>query len=472
MRENFRTDYAAKPLVPTGGLLNKLGRLGNAVSQGIDGSGQGVDGHIKSSVDPPPFQVGIARIIDAEDTCEIDQDEGGYEAPCRIHGRYRAQFRWYDFSDNKWKGGEEQSLGQDADSEFIYRLDAGAYHSGTNDYGTIPEYLAGDVVTAYFDPKRRWLVPVSVPPDQDITAEYSGGTTVPRIPGYNCETGELILQVMRSADAWGYVSNSSIFWKVPCRGTEASQTFAGYSTFPARPGDRIRFRIGGPYIDDDLQVTMTARFQAVARRKPNNIRADIIDVGVGGSSPLTPSGVSYNDFQTVPLLSVISTTSGLFKDSLGFTRRPNGEIQVESAQNLPEEDWVCCVIFKFTITVLDNSSSSSSHSSSSLSSSSSSSSQSSSSSTSSINSSSSSTSSVNSSSSSSSSSSNSGMSSSSSSFSRSESSSSSYDCFTVVGCFQFNAVTCTMTVRYDEICFPKAAGIVINRGVRGPTQCS
>ncbi len=172
-RAFFKTDYPRRPMVPTGNLLNKLGAAGNTL-QGMDSGANAHYGSVDSNAFDPALILGLAKIVDARDTCPEDIDDGptAVTAPCRSIFLYKAKFRFYDFGSLVWAGGEANDTEQNE-----YFLDASVHGAGQF-------YAKGEVVPAWADPMRGWLVPVQPKerligkPVADITKGTSGDVTI------------------------------------------------------------------------------------------------------------------------------------------------------------------------------------------------------------------------------------------------------------------------------------------------------
>ncbi len=106
----LREDFNDTPMLPTGGLLNQMGRGVNVVQPaGLSSFNQGIFGKHPGN---PPTIIGQAVITDAEETCLAGLD-GETDAPCPREFKYKAVFRYWDGS--QW---------QNSDTEL--RIDAGA----------------------------------------------------------------------------------------------------------------------------------------------------------------------------------------------------------------------------------------------------------------------------------------------------------------------------------------------------------
>jgi hypothetical protein len=151
-RQHFRTDYPAAPLMVHGSLLNRYGGALNGLLPPLLSSYSNYSGLSNGSAGRPPFVFGVATITDADNTCQSIPEESETGPPCKQEHKYKCKFRYWNGDDQTW---------QDLDTEL--RLDAGAYFVRDAGQGILGLF-EGEVLPAFYDPVREWVVPLISPP--------------------------------------------------------------------------------------------------------------------------------------------------------------------------------------------------------------------------------------------------------------------------------------------------------------------
>ena len=445
-REEFKTDNPGgdKPILPSGGLLNKYGNVLNGLKGAIAVSGAITSGFGGNMSAPDyPLIIGIVRITGVGNTCPYDPDEGESNQPCKAENKYPCVFRYWDQNTMRW-----------ADLETELRVEAGAYwYAGESPgYGSIPTYLASDVTPAIYDTQRKWCIPLQSPPEQMCVGFVQGSSLseVPKTSGAPYyQTVTISLEHYRNF--WQEISPalhlSGLDDNPENKSAGGVQAISGSmpTMVPLRDNDLLRLTCGTTTDSGDFTVVRAGIRITLAGRIHN-----------GAAECIPEARAARAGFLPITNLGTFGSSTLRFKDALEF-QNLGSMIKIRSYG--PEEEWAAKIEFFATIV---RSPESSSVSQSSSSSSSSSSSKSSSSSTSSVSSSSSSSSSSSHSLSTSSSSGTSVSSSSSLSSSSSSSSgdvSSGYICITIPGCVSFNETTCDLTVMYGILCWPSDLGL-------------
>ena len=236
-KTQFTENNPDVPHLISGGLLNRFGVESNANLNsrgGTGGHGTRVGG-IHMGIVPPEFVIGQAVIIDDDDTCPnpnpsvaipnqsvgetpIDS-ETGRGAPCGFNDTYLCRFRWYNHVTETWETyGETLRLdaggyfeGATVNDELIVD-DAASHHAEAEDgdflteasrspvdgpgFGPIPIYHVGEVVTAYWDSQRGYVVPVHSPPADIPRAVFvSDRVVIDRVGATNGEAVEAFLEI-------------------------------------------------------------------------------------------------------------------------------------------------------------------------------------------------------------------------------------------------------------------------------------
>lgn len=188
-RETFRSNNVeGRAYYQSGALLNRQARAHEAANLGVPYNTHQIDGTFRAATPPPGFVAGIAVITDAANTCADDPaPDSGIDAPCATVNKYLARFRWFDHSTQVWAEYDEElrldasgyweGLHLDAGAEepvigATYPTDASRSPSKGVGFGAIPVFDAGDVVPAYYDPARGWLIPIMSPPADVPLGEY------------------------------------------------------------------------------------------------------------------------------------------------------------------------------------------------------------------------------------------------------------------------------------------------------------
>jgi uncharacterized membrane protein YgcG len=427
-RETFRTNYPQEAVAPHGEWLNRVGRALNG--------GNILESYSNNGTPAPPVFLGIARIIDASNTCATNTN-GEYQAPCAQEDRYLCKFRFWDSDLQKW---------DERDTEM--RLDAGAFwyfRNLSDTYGAIPAYVVGDMVPALYDPQRGWCIPLESSPQPlgSVTIRGQLGVEVPKVASAPYQESVIVaVEVFRNG-AW----RSCLPELTLCGGDMQAATGNSGSmplTLHLKHNDFIR-----------MTCCTASGTTAVYRIFEHGIRLTHAGRTYNGSATVfTPTHTPYGGARVMGGLQVNASSPLRYKDALTFESYGDF-IRVKSYG--PDDHWLVHVEFWAEIMQRPESSSSAS-----------------SASTTSTSSSSSSSSTSSSSSQSGTSSSSSGTSSSTSTSSGDTSSSSSgYETYKVVECVHFfeDPDCCQIYVQYAEFNFPKALGVRVNHDVSVPEDC-
>jgi hypothetical protein len=465
--ENLKTNYQSKPYLIGGDTLNRQNSAINALSKGHvsqPGASTLTAGGIHANLPPVPFLQGIAVISDASNACPVDPITGEFKAPCATVNKYLCRFRYYNTDSGTWEEIDED-LPLDAAGWYErFNTNAGPASSGPG-YGAIPTYVVGDTINAYLDTQRNWLIPISMPPADQPTGEFYNNEQdeVEENPDVDEMVLEAYVEVRRPGVDGDWKPVIGVSFPLHSSGTTYYNSRSCFVNLACTDSTLVRVRTTrGPAQESDTKVYTyfsLIRFTGLGRRP-----------SLAVSQPATFD--AYSGGELINPWVGSASTIGRFKDSPTFTvvNDPNYNFSLSFLD--PLDQWMISIELFLDIKVVgsDNSSSSTSPSISlpSASSSSSSSSTFSSSSSSSTTLSSLSSSSSQSLSTSSQSVSTSSTSSMSSSQSVSESSSSASDCVQFVECFEFDPVTCQMTVTYGEFCFPRGSGITVFHNIEPP----
>lgn len=188
-RETFRSNNVeGRAYYQSGALLNRQARAHEASNLGVPYNTHQIDGTFRAATPPPAYVQGLAVIVNAANTCAEDPaPESGIDAPCATVNKYLARFRWFDHSTQVWNEYDEElrldasgyweGLHLDAGDESAiigkrYPTDASRNPSKGVGFGAIPVFAEGDVVPAYWDAARGWLVPIVSPPADVPLGEY------------------------------------------------------------------------------------------------------------------------------------------------------------------------------------------------------------------------------------------------------------------------------------------------------------
>lgn len=338
--DEFKTTYTpGSSLRISGSLLNREHRTLNAAT----GERQGThiasrsQGTLAGETQYPPTIIGVAKIVNATNTCAVSSDPGGgTKAPCPREGLYLARFRYYDSVTGQWEEYEEDLP---LDTSPYYASDpTNATKSPVSEYpevraAHIPGYVVGDVTPAYWDELRHMLVPIQSPYQDQVQAEFITKTTqsVPQAgqssQGNYDSFASVYLEMKRPTDVT-WIPLSALSWRVPY--LDSLRTYhdsrSGFAFFSAPHGTYLRLRMIASSADVALATNWSqVRFFGAGRK---NSQADFVPYTIG-----TVGGGSL-----ISGWALRADTSGRFGDSPFFKSLQGNIFQVQFDD--PLDEWV------------------------------------------------------------------------------------------------------------------------------------
>ena len=256
MTKPFRTDYKAGEQYLLGGsLLNAAAARYNEQRQRhVIDSRKYADVNAGVAIYDAPAIVNVMTIQRDDEYCDKD-DLGNTVPPCPSEGLYLGYVKYWDKDSSRWRQYEE-----------MMPLDAKcAGH----------RFHRGDVVPVYWDKLRGMFVPLDkAPPRRDLIPRYHGAfhtvvtsaaviqqqgiAVVQSTNNFRNERDsyvELYVQIARGKgpagvpadDTWQTIGRVS--WWVPWFDTQRAwdETRAGFATFIAPHGTRLRFGVAGAW---------------------------------------------------------------------------------------------------------------------------------------------------------------------------------------------------------------------------------
>jgi len=366
-QEPFKTNYdASEEFALRGDLLNRQAAVLNAIAgEQPSGYSQVLHSSIsKGNTIPPPWQQGIALITDASETCASDTKfKGSRLAPCAESNLYVAKFRWFSHTNQQWEESIEP-LSLDA-SAFWEPTTTDASQSPTTGvgFGAIPKFVQGDLVTAYWDEQRGWLVPIYFPPQDTPTTELAStnnealaqDTDAPS----NVNIVEVYLEVLEAAAGAVWEIREKLSFRIPT--TNEGNWFDSRSGFA---------RIAAPSTASSGKTRVRLRALKTVSYDVTLFEKRISFFGIGRlSSSNTHLGSQVSAYEGGEFLkagwAVDSSVEGRFRDSPTVVEvsDESGWFEVQYEDVL--DSWIIGVEFSVNIGNVDEASSVSSTSSSS-----------------------------------------------------------------------------------------------------------
>lgn len=387
----LREDYdPEKNYLVQGDVLNRQNQAIMGLQPGqADGGGRW--GGFNTVVGAQPAIIGTAVITDASNTCDVD-DDGAIKAPCKSVNKYKARFRTLNHDNQIWSEYDQEynldasgfwegkTFGQKAVFGTQYLTDASKSPSSGVGFGTIPEFVEGDVVTCYLDTQRGWLIPIPGSFEDEISGEFQSNMeeTVGTVAPMGDEVTVMFVLEVNTVDTVTWTPVSHVSFRMPDSATnddsgkakDWKDTRSGFAIFSANTS-----LLQGAFVR--IRGVTTTNYDITTYRK------QIQFVAAGRQGESTVTGITTDTGSVAGGLTeqlgwrTVAGTVGRWKDSPTFTHTGSGIFRIGYLD--PVDGWIIRVNFAIGIQVEETSSSSSDSSQSSSQSSSSPSSQSSSS---------------------------------------------------------------------------------------------